>query len=315
MLDDPQEEASSAGALPSSAANWPLLARLAGWEARLGEGVLQRGRFAGYAYEFFRFGIKQAWACLFGGLLLALIVATRLWYPHGAALPRYDALVIACLVLQAGLLLFDLETLEEARVILAFHIIGTTMELFKTHVGSWRYPEANYLRIGAVPLFSGFMYAALGSYLARVWRLLDFRFTHHPKLPALLALSAAIYANFFADHWGVDLRIPLIAVACVLFWRTTIYFKVWRVHRHMPLLLGFGLVSLFIWFGENIGTAGGAWLYPSQVRLWTMVSPSKLSSWFLRMLISYTLVAAAVSRTRTVVHASSGLAPARVDAG
>jgi uncharacterized membrane protein YoaT (DUF817 family) len=33
-----------------------------------------------------------------------------------------------------------------------------------------------------VPLFTGFMYAAIGSYIARCWRLFDFRFTRHPPL-------------------------------------------------------------------------------------------------------------------------------------
>jgi hypothetical protein len=158
--------------------------------------------------------------------------------------------------------------------------------------------KTGYLRIGHVSLFTGFMYAAVGSYLARAWRLFHFRFTRHPKLPALMALSVAIYANFFADHWGVDLRFPLLAVAAALFGRTTIYFRVWTVDRRMPLLLGFSLVALFIWFGENIATASGAWLYPNQVKGWTMVSPAKLTSWFLLMLISYTLVATSMSHVR-----------------
>jgi uncharacterized membrane protein YoaT (DUF817 family) len=276
-----------------SMTEWPLLAKLARWEAQLGNSARRRGRLASGAYEFLRFGIKQGWACLFGGLLLSLIVATRLWYPTGCPLPRYDALFIASLVIQGALLLFGLETIHEARVILAFHLVGTTMELFKTSVGSWHYPEFSYLRIGPVPLFTGFMYAAVGSYLFRVWRLFRFQFKRHPPLSALMALSVAIYANFFADHWGVDLRWILLAVTVLLFSRTIIYFTVWQAQRHMPLLLGFSLVALFIWFGENIGTAGKVWLYPSQAKAWVMVSPAKLTSWFLLMLISYTMVAVA----------------------
>jgi uncharacterized membrane protein YoaT (DUF817 family) len=286
-----------------ASARWPLLAALAGREARIGAWFARRGRFSAGLYEFLRFGVKQGWACLFGGILLGLIIATRLWYPQHAALPRYDALVIASIVVQAALLGFRLETLEEAKVILVFHIVGTVMELFKTGTGSWHYPEANYLRLAGVPLFSGFMYAAVGSYIARVWRLFDFRFTRHPPLWALGLLSAAIYVNFFTDHFGLDLRWVLVAAAVVLFGRTTVYFKVWIVHRRMPLLLGLFLVALFIWFGENIGTGAGAWLYPHQVGSWTMVSPSKLTSWFLLMLISYTLVATAMARPlRTAVH-------------
>src|SRR3546814_1856982 len=48
-----------------------------------------------------------------------------------------------------------METWAEARVILMFHVVGTAMELFKTSVGSWIYPEASVLRLGGVPLFTG----------------------------------------------------------------------------------------------------------------------------------------------------------------
>ena len=50
------------------------------------------------------------------------------------------------------------------------------------------------------------------------------------------------------------------------------------------------LVSLFIWFSENIGTFTKTWLYPSQRLGWSMVSIDKLGSWFLLLIISYTLV-------------------------
>ena len=50
------------------------------------------------------------------------------------------------------------------------------------------------------------------------------------------------------------------------------------------------LVSLFIWFAENIGTFTKTWLYPSQRHGWSMVSIDKLGSWFLLLIISYTLV-------------------------
>jgi uncharacterized membrane protein YoaT (DUF817 family) len=66
---------------------------------------------------------------------------------------------------------------------------------------AWIYPEAAIFRIGGVPLFSGFMYASIGSYIARSWRLFDFRFTRHPPLRTLTLLSAGIYANFDAHHY------------------------------------------------------------------------------------------------------------------
>ncbi|MGR5503916.1 DUF817 family protein, partial [Vibrio sp. DNB22_10_4] len=84
--------------------------------------------------------------------------------------------------IQIALLWLKLETWDEAKVILMFHVAGTGMEVFKTAVGSWIYPEASLLRIGGVPLFTGFMYASVGSYIARAWREFDLRFSHHPPL-------------------------------------------------------------------------------------------------------------------------------------
>lgn len=251
-------------------------------------------------YEFLLFGFKQGWACLFGGLMLALLLATHLFYPQHAALPRYDFLTLAALAIQATMLGFRLETREEALVILAFHVVGTVMELFKTAAGSWVYPESSFLRIGGVPLFSGFMYAAVGSYLARVWRIFDFRFTSFPSTLVAGSIAVLTYVNFFSHHWLPDLRLVLFLSLAVLFARTRVWFTVWREERWMPLLLGWLLVALFIWFAENIGTFANAWRYPSQHGAWTMVSPAKLGAWYLLMYISFILVA--------VVHKPQGKA-------
>jgi uncharacterized membrane protein YoaT (DUF817 family) len=245
-----------------------------------------------WLYEFLLFGFKQGWACLFGALMLILLFGTYLFYPRDTALARYDFLTIGAVAIQGGMIAFRLETWREARVILIFHLVGTVMELFKTALGSWEYPEANLLRIGGVPLFSGFMYAAVGSYIARVRRIFDFRFSHYPNIFATQALAAAIYVNFFAHHWLPDLRILLFATLAVLFRRTRVWFRVWRDDRWMPLIVGFFLVAGFIWFAENIATFSHAWVYPSQRGGWTMVSPEKLGAWYLLMYISFVLVAA-----------------------
>ena len=245
-----------------------------------------------WLYEFSLFVFKQGWACLFGALMLALLVGTHLLYPAGAAFARYDFLTIAALALQLGMLALRLETLEEAKVILAFHLVGTAMEIFKTAVGSWVYPEPSLLRIGGVPLFSGFMYAAVGSYLARIWRIFEMRFEPYPRPVWTQLLAVAVYVNFFTHHWLPDLRIVLFAAMVVLFWRTRVYFTVWRSERWMPLLVGWLLVALFIWFAENLSTFARAWVYPDQRDGWTLVSPAKLGAWYLLMYISFVLVAA-----------------------
>lgn len=238
---------------------------------------------AAWAYEFLLFGFKQGWACLFGGLMLAMLLGTHLLWPDGAPIARYDALTIGAIMIQIGMLAFRLETISEARVILAFHLVGTVMELFKTAYGSWTYPEPSLLRIGGVPLFSGFMYACVGSYIARVSRIFAFRFTDYPSTSWTYVLAVSVYINFFAHHWLPDIRLLLFAAMGLLFWRTRVVFRVWREDRSMPLLLGWFLVALFIWFAENIATFSRAWVYPSQKAGWTLVSPSKLGAWYLLM--------------------------------
>lgn len=247
--------------------------------------------------EFLVFGAKQAWACVFGAALLAVIVAARLWYPDDAWLARNDALTLAAIAIQIVMLATRLETGRELWVIVLFHLTGTAMELFKTDVGSWSYDGDGILRIGAVPLFSGFMYAAVGSYMVRVYRLFDLRFTRYPRRWLTAVVAAAIYANFFGHHFIVDFRWLLLAAVVVLWWPTMMHFRVWRRVHRMPLLVAFGLVALFIWFAENIATWGGAWLYPDQLDGWHPVSASKLVSWFLLMIISVVLVTF-VSRPR-----------------
>ena len=243
-----------------------------------------------WVFEFLLFGFKQGWACLFGGLMLGLLLATHLLYPIDAPLHRYDFLTIAAIIIQVAMLVLRLESWSEAKVIFAFHLIGTIMELFKTHAGSWIYPEGSLLHIGPVPLFSGFMYAAVGSYIARIWRIFDFRFKQYPPAWTTVLLAIAIYVNFFAHHWLPDIRIALFAIAIGLFGRTSIIFIPWRTPRRMPLLIGFLLVALFIWFAENIGTFANAWTYPDQSHGWQMVSLAKLGSWYLLMIISFVLV-------------------------
>jgi len=249
-----------------------------------------RSKWHGWAYEFLLFGLKQAWACLFGGLMLALLVGTHLWWPDGAPLARYDFLVLAAVAIQAMLLATRLERWDEAIVILVFHIVGTIMEIFKTAQGSWIYPEPSLLRVGDVPLFSGFMYACVGSYIARIWRLFEIKFINYPPSWTAWLLALLAYANFFTHHYTIDIRYALFAFSALIFWRTWFVFTPDEKPRRMPMLMGALLVSLFIWFAENLGTFAAAWVYPSQREGWHMVSLEKMGSWYLLMLLSFVLV-------------------------
>lgn len=250
----------------------------------------QGSRVRAWAYEFLLFGLKQAWACLFGGLMLALLVGSALFWPKDAPLARYDFLVLASLGIQVALLALKLERWDEAAVILIFHLVGTVMEVFKTAHGSWLYPEPSLLRIGGVPLFTGFMYACVGSYIARIWRLFDITFVRYPPYWTTWILAGLIYLNFFTHHYGPDIRLGLFVASAMLFGRTWFVFTPDLKARRMPMLLGAVLVALFIWFAENLGTFAGAWIYPSQRDGWSMVPFSKMGAWYLLMLISFVLV-------------------------
>jgi uncharacterized membrane protein YoaT (DUF817 family) len=267
----------------------PLEERIDALAHRLLEGAPERGARARFV-EFLVFGAKQAWACVFGALLLVAIIAARLWYPDDAAVARNDALVIAAVAIQVFMLVARLESGRELWVIVLFHVVGTIMELFKTDVGSWSYEEGGVLHIGAVPLFSGFMYAAVGSYMVRVYRLFDLRFARYPRVWVTAIVAGLIYVNFFSHHFVWDARWLLLAAIVVVYARTIMHFRVFRSTFRMPILLAFLLVAIFIWLAENIATAAGAWIYPHQETGWELVPLTKLVAWFLLMMISVVLV-------------------------
>lgn len=256
-------------------------------ERRLGDRM--RARLPHGVVEFVMFVLKQGWACLFGICLLAAILVTKaIWQPEWS-LHRYDALVAIALALQVAFLALKLESWEEAKVIALFHLTGTAMELFKVQAGSWAYPEPGLLKLMGVPLFSGFMYAAVGSYMARVIRLFDMTFAPYPPFWTTVVLATAIYVNFFAHHFMPDIRIALFAATLVLFLRTRIWFRIGANWYWMPLPLAAFFSSFFLWLAENIGTLTGTWLYAGQNPL-DRVSFAKMGSWYLLLYVSFVTV-------------------------
>ena len=241
--------------------------------------------------EFLWFGIKQAWACIFGAVLLAAILVTKYWYPD-VDLHRYDFLFLFAIAIQIALLVFRLESLRECGVVILFHVLATLMELFKTSdsIGSWSYPGEAVFRLGNVPLFAGFMYSAVGSYMARIWRQFDMRFENFPPLWIAASIAFASYINFFTHHFIFDIRWILLAAIGFFYFRTKVVFRPQHKDRKMPLLLGFVLVSFFIWIAENLSTFATIWVYPNQVSGWAPVGISKLIAWFLLMQLSFVLI-------------------------
>ncbi len=248
-----------------------------------------RARLPFVVAEFVMFVLKQGWACLFGGLLLAAIICSKLVWNPDWPIQRYDALFLFAISAQVLFLWAKLETWEEARVILLFHVTGTAMEWFKVHAGSWGYPEPGMFKLMDVPLFSGFMYAAVGSYMARVIRIFDMRFAPYPPFWITFILAAAIYVNFFAHHFGPDIRWVLFAATLLIYGRTRIWFRIFAHDWWMPLPLAAFLSSLAMWVAENVGTATGTWLYSGQ-RPEHWVSFAKLGSWYLLLYVAFVTV-------------------------
>lgn len=234
---------------------------------------------------------RQLQAAIFGIYLLSLMLITAAWYPLDF-MHRYDFIFLAAIVFQVILLVFRLESLREAAVILVFHVLATVMEIFKTShaIGSWQYPEPFVFGLYNVPLFAGFMYSAIGSYIARIWRLLDFQFSAYPPLWATVVLVLLIYLNFFTHHYIYDIRWLLAAASLLLFGRTFVHFTLGHNRRAMPLLPGWIAVALMVWVAENISTYANIWIYPSQRDVWQMVSISKIFAWYLLMMLSFVMV-------------------------
>lgn len=244
-----------------------------------------------FVMEFLYFGVKEARACLFAGLFFAavlLVPRIGLW-----GIPRYDALLIIALAIQAWMVWAKLETIDELKAISLFHLIGFALEVFKTSGGiqSWSYPDFAYTKVFGVPLFSGFMYAAVGSYIIQAWRFLELRVVHHPPYWMAWLIALLIYANFFTHHFIGDYRWYIAACTLGLYARATVTFRPLDRERKMPLLLAFVLIGFFLWLAENFSTFYGIWSYPNQLGAWSAVHIGKWSSWSLLVIMTFTIVA------------------------
>lgn len=206
-------------------------------------------------------------------------------------LARYDWLLIFCLLMQFVMVKTRLESVDELKVITVFHLIGLLMEMFKVNMGSWSYPEEGLFKIMGVPLFSGFMYASVASYLCQFWRIFDVKLINWPSLYLAVPLATGIYLNFFTHHYIWDFRWMLFGFVIVVFFRTKLTFLYNGSRKQLPLIAYFFLIGLWIWVGENIATLLGAWHYPNQNDGWQLVHLGKISSWLLLVIVSFLIVA------------------------
>lgn len=239
--------------------------------------------------ELLWFGIKELRACLFAGLFFIAMFSV----PHNGlfGVAQYDVLLLIAITIQLFMVMTKLESWDELKAITLFHILGFGLELFKTSsaIGSWHYPQEGWSKIGGVPLFSGFMYAAVGSYIIQCWRLFDLKIRHHPPLFMAVLIALALYANFFTHHYIPDFRWYIAAAALGLYARSKVIFTPYDRTYKMPLLVAFVLIGFFIWLAENLGTFFGVWQYPNQLGAWATVHVGKWGAWSLLVMMTFTI--------------------------
>lgn len=229
-------------------------------------------------------------SCIFGILLLFLIALTAHFYPVNASLSRMDFLSMSALILQALLVIGKIETLKESAMIFIFHFLGMSMEIFKIKMGSWSYPLSGYLYIQGVPLFTGFMYASVGSYILRMQRNFNSLFFNFPTYRQIVFIGGLAYINFMTHHFTVDLRWVILIWSIVIFRKTRISLQISTVKITIPYLWVLLSISGLLWIAENIGSYYMIWKYPHQVEIWRLVSPHKIIAWYLLVLTALAII-------------------------
>jgi uncharacterized membrane protein YoaT (DUF817 family) len=241
-----------------------------------------------YIFDFIRFGLKQFRAAIFGFLIILGLAITQ--FVRFSFIERYDLLLIYVILIQIILLITHYEQPYDLIPIMIFHVLGMALEIYKVQWGSWSYPDDGFFVIMGVPLYSAFMYSAIGSYIVRIIKEMNIRVTHWPKLRWTLLTSFLIYLNFFTNVRIYDYRDWLYVLIILVFWRVKFGFTA-RVRRHeWPAILGFFLIGLFIYFAENIGSFFNAWRYSYQLSHWRLVDAGKISSWVLLIIVTIVIV-------------------------
>lgn len=204
------------------------------------------------------------------------------------------------MIVQVCLYKFGFETKRDILVVTIFHLIGLSMELIEVGINhSWAYTSSGIFYIASVPIFTGFMYACVGSYMAKEFKLLELKVSSMPSNKFIVIFSIAIYANFILNNHIYDFRYVLLVIMFVVYNRANLTFKPLLKSYRFNLPLSFLLIGFFIWVAENISTYLGIWSYPNQVPVWHLVHVSKITSWMLLSIVSFNLVYLLIYKNKT----------------
>lgn len=242
--------------------------------------------------EIYYFFLKNFFAAIYWIIFIGVIYSSNFF--DFSYLSRFDIIFIIVLFLQGILIALKIESKKDFLVIMIFHMVATIMELFKTSgsIGSWQYPwvSESIFHIYNVPLFTGFMYSAVWSYITRAQYFLNLEYVHYPKHRYVILLGITLYMNFFTHHFIWDFRWILILISIYLFYPTHIYFQVYKKRRKIHFITSALLTAIVIWIAENISTFYKIWLYPNQMIWWEMVSFSKVTAWYMLLIVSFAII-------------------------
>lgn len=257
-------------------------------EGQPGTLAASRAALREYAQEGLWFAYKEALCATFAISIFVILAISKVLHVPG--LPRYDLILIACIAVQAGMMRWGGETLRELEMICVFHVLGLSLEIYKVAHGAWAYPGAGYSKVLGVPLYSGFMYSSIASYMAQAFRRFDLMVLQPPKAFVALPLAALIYVNFFTDGFLYDIRWILSALVFLVYFKTKVDFLCHDRRIQMPLAASFLAIAVAVWVAENVCTLFQGYRYPDQQTGWVLVHGSKIGSWFLLVILSYIAV-------------------------
>lgn len=237
------------------------------------------------ALDFLR---RESISATFSLILLASIALTELIRVPGVA--RYDVLLVVGLVTQVSMVWGKMETWLDVLVMAIYHVLGLVLETYKVRHGSWSYPEPAFTKIGLVPLYSGFMYASVASYMSVAYRVFQLEFVGWPgKWWSGLALLI-VYGQFFLPAPNLWVRAAVAGVVAVVYRRSWVHFDSGGHRLKMPLTVAFGLIGFFVWIAENWATHFRGWVYPNQADGWEPVHFGKVLSWSLMVVVSVNIL-------------------------
>lgn len=227
----------------------------------------------------------QARAAVFGAIFILSIAGTAAVWETAWPVARYDALALLGVAALTIMFALGAHSTSDALPIGLVFALGVVLELYKIETGAWMYPEGSELAIGQKPLFVGFMYAAVASYLIRALRVKALEIRGMPPLFVAVLVGGLVYGAYFLPS-QIWVRFGLIGLVTLVFWRATLRAP---SGSWLPLPVALGLAASLIWVAENIGTFSGTWAYPNDGAL-GLVTLSKLGAWYLLLSVCFIVV-------------------------